>query len=407
MRRLVLIGGGHAHLEVLREAATRRFAGTELLLVSPYAHHHYSGMVPGFLQSTYAERDLAFDLPALCRAAGGQFREAYAERIDPAGQWVDVDGTRMECDVVSADVGSSPAGIREVHGAQEHAFTVRPMTRAVALERQLAHLAAFTGAATCATTVCVVGGGAAGVEVSLAIWRRLNTAGRVAEVTLVDRTGELLSEYPPAVRQTVARLFAERGIHTRTGRAVTAVMANSVVLDTGAVVPSALTVWLTGAVPTALTDASSLPKDAGGFWLVDETLRSVGGGHVWGAGDCIAIRGHSSMPKAGVYAVRQGPVLAANLRTASEVGPTVSDARYVRYVPQRDFLAILNTADGRALLRWHGVITHARWAWWLKDVIDRRFMAKYRVDPTAGAVQSTAPEREIRPAIAHLKERAP
>lgn len=195
MRRLVLIGG---------QATTRRFAGAELLLVSPYAHHHYSGMVPGFLQSTYAERDLAFDLPALCRAAGAQFREAYAERVDPAGQWVDVDGTRMECDLVSADVGSSPAGLHEVRGAQEHAFTVRPMSRAVALERQLAHRADSTGAAHRETAVCVVGGGAAGVEVSLAIWRRLNTAGRVAALTLVDRTAELLSDYTPAVRQTVA-----------------------------------------------------------------------------------------------------------------------------------------------------------------------------------------------------------
>jgi len=87
MQRLVLIGGGHAHLEVLRQTAARRFAAAELLLVSHYAHHDFSAMVPGFLQGTYAERDLAFDLPALCRAAGARFREAYAERVDPAGRW--------------------------------------------------------------------------------------------------------------------------------------------------------------------------------------------------------------------------------------------------------------------------------------------------------------------------------
>ena len=249
--------------------------------------------------------------------------------------------------------------------------------------------------------------GAAGVEVALAIWRRLNAAGRKAEVTLVDRTAELLSDYTPAVRQTVARLFAKRGIHTRTGRAVTAVATDSVVLDTGEVVPSALTIWLTGAVPTALTADSALPKDERGFWLVDETLRSVGGAHVWGAGDCIAIRGHPSMSKAGVYAVRQGPVLAANLRTAAERGSTVSDARYMRYVPQRHFLAILNTADDCALLRWRGVTAHARWAWWLKDVIDRRFMAKYGVEATDGAVQAAALQRETRPTAARFEERAP
>lgn len=178
---------------------------------------------------------------------------------------------------------------------------------------------------------------------------------------------------------------------------MTAVAADSVVLETGEVVPSALTIWLTGAVPTALTAASALPKDERGFWLVDETLRSVGGGHVWGAGDCIAIRGHPSIPKAGVYAVRQGPVLATHLRTAAEVGPTVSDARYARYAPQRYFLPILNTADSHALRRWHGITAHARGAWWLKDAIDRRFMAKYRIRVTDGAVQGGA--RASHPAV--------
>lgn len=390
MQRLVLVGGGHAHLEVLRQAAARRFAGAELLLISPYAHHHYSSMVPGFLQGTYAERDLAFDLPALCRAAGARFHEAHAERVDPAGRWVEVDGARLECDLVSADVGSAPAGIYDVPGVQEHAFTVRPMSRAVALERYLGEAAIASARLSTdrsgrTTTVCVVGGGAAGVEVSLAVWRRLIEDGCEAAVTLVDRSAELLPDHAPALRQTVARLFASRGICTRTGSAVTRVTADSVVLETGDAVPSALTIWLTGAIPTTLTADSALPKDKQGFWLVDETLRSIAGGSVWGGGDCIAIRGYPLVSKAGVYAVRQGPVLAANLRTAAESVPSRSSVRYARYVPQRQFLAILNTADDRALLNWRGYTTHARWAWWLKDAIDRRFMAKYRVQVTEGA----------------------
>ena len=257
------------------------------------------------------------------------------------------------------------------------------MTRAVALERRLGEVVASARFSTDrpgpTTAVCIVGGGAAGVEVSLAVWRRLIEAGCAAAVTLVDRSAELLPDYGAALRQTVARLFASRGICTRVGSAVTRVTANSVVLETGDAVPSALTIWLTGAIPTTVTAHSALPKDERGFWLMDETLRSVAGGAVWGGGDCIAIRGYPWVSKAGVYAVRQGPVLAANLRTAAECVPSGSRFRYARYVPQRHFLAILNTADDRALMRWHGITAHARWAWWLKDAIDRRFMAKYRV----------------------------
>lgn len=382
MRRLVLIGGGHAHLEVLRRLAARPPSRADVLLVSPYAHHHYSGMVPGYLQDTYAEQDLAFDLPALCRAAGARFREAAAECIDPGGRWVDVGGERIECDLVSADVGSAPGGIDDVPGAREYALTVRPMTRAVALKRRLDEIVADDASPR---AVCVVGGGAGGVEVAFAVRRRLDEAERSAAVTLVDRAPALLGDYAPRARHLVDRLFAARGVGVVTGRAVTCVTADAVVLDSGDAVPSTLTIWLTGAAPTALTAASDLPKDDRGFWLVDETLRSVGGGAVWGGGDCVSIRAHPEVAKAGVYAVRQGPVLAANLRTALEAGVA---ARMRPYVPQPHFLAILNTADGRALLRWHGLTAHTRWAWWLKDTIDRRFMAKYQAKYQRAAVTS-------------------
>lgn len=129
MRRLILVVGGHAHLEVLRQAAARRFVRSELVLVSPYPLHHYSGMVPGYLQGTYAEGDLAFDLPAISRAGGVRFVEASVERVDPEGRWAEVDEAHLACDLVSSDVGGAPAGYDKVPGAHEHSVTVRPITK--------------------------------------------------------------------------------------------------------------------------------------------------------------------------------------------------------------------------------------------------------------------------------------
>ncbi len=408
MRRLILIGGGHAHLEVLRQAAARRFAGGELVLVSPYPHHHYSGMVPGYLQRTYAEADLAFDLPALCRAAGARFVEASADRVDPDGSWVAVDGVRLACDLVSADVGGAPAGYDHVPGAREHSWTVRPITRAIALRHRLddhddgsgpTAPGAATGPGATARSplaACIVGGGAAGVEVALAVRRRLSESRRPAEVTLVDRAPALLGEFSPGVRDRVARLLAERGVRVESGHAVAHVSADAIRLDSGESIPSTFTVWLTGAAPTALTAATDLPVDDRGFWLVDGALRTVRGGAVWGAGDCVTLRDHRWVPKAGVYAVRQGPVLAANLRVAVERGPGAPAHAFRRYVPQRHYLALLNTADGRALLRWHGLTAHTRWAWWLKDRIDRRFMAKYRIGHVRASASLAAAEVRAR-----------
>jgi selenide,water dikinase len=146
-------------------------------------------------------------------------------------------------------------------------------------------------------------------------------------------------------------------------------------LADGRRVPSTVTVWLGGAAPVALTRNSGLPKDAQHFWLVDSTLRSIGGAPVWGAEDCIALRDFPWVPKAGVYAVREGPLLAENLRAALAGAP---DHGATSYHPQQSYLSILDTADGRAIMRWKGHVHCGRAAFWLKSYIDSLFVRRYQ-----------------------------
>lgn len=371
-RRLVLLGGGHAHLEVLRQAAQRRFDGGEILVISPSAHAHYTGMVPGFVQGRYAERALTFDIAALARAAGATFREARAAEVSADGRAVALEGGDIvPCDLVSADVGSVPAGMHSVPGAETHTFGARPLTRARAL---VAAVEAVIAGSTRGASVCVVGGGAGGVEIALAVRARAEHAGTRLPVTLLDGGQELLGEFEPAMRRRAAGVLAARDIAVRIGDDAVAVDDTHVTLASGVRIASTITVWLTGAAPTALTRCSRLPADRRGFWEVDSTLRSVNGAPVWGAGDCVSLRDHPWVPKAGVYAVREAPVLAANLRDAVLGGPAA--ARHT-YTPQRSYLAILDTADGRALLRWKRLVLHGRPPLWLKRFIDRRFVRRY------------------------------
>ena len=366
----MLVGGGHAHLEVLRALARNFPRGAEVVLVSPSPEHHYSSMVPGFLQQQYAEPELAFDLPALCRAAGARFVEAPARRVDGAARTVELDGATMEFDVASLDVGSDPAGL-DVPGARVHAHAVRPMSRCRVLADALAALAADAPGES--TPVCVVGGGAAGAEIAWAVHRRLARAGHRPHVTLVEREPQLLPQYAAPARRRARALLEQRGERLVVGGDVAAVARDAVTLAGGEQVASSLTVWLTGAAPNEVVRRSALAKDPRGFVLVDAGLRDAGGAPVWGAGDCVTPASHPDTPKAGVYAVREAPVLAENLRAACEGRPATR-----RYVPQSHFLAILNTGDGRALLRWHGVLSHSRAAWRLKDWIDRRYVRRYQ-----------------------------
>ena len=374
MRRLLLLGGGHAHLAVLRELARRPLGRTcEVVLLSPSPTHHYSGMVPGFLRGHYAERELAVDLRALCRAAGAHFMGASAEGVDGHARVVRTSDRALEFDLASLDVGADAAALDDVPGARDHAHAARPIARALDLERALAALATRPPGGV-PPAACVVGGGAAGVEVALAIHARLRERHRAPAVTLVERAPTLLPAAPPRARRLVERLLADRGVAVRTGADVRRVTADALLLATRESIDSALTVWLTGAAPLPLLRRSALPTSPDGWLLVDPTLRAVDGAPVWGAGDCVTLRHAPATPKAGVYAVRAGPILAHNLRAAIEGG------RPRPFLPRREVLALLDTADGRALLRWRQLVLLGRPAWWLKRSIDRRFVDAYRLD---------------------------
>ncbi len=334
------------------------------MLISPYKHHHYSSMVAGYLQGTYREAELAFDLVALCRRAGARFIEAKAERIDSAERTVEAGGEQISFDLASLDVGSDPVGIN-TPGVVQHAYTVRPMTRALELKRAV--MALNTNPA-----VCVVGGGAGGVEIALAIHRMISNASLNADVTVLERDAKILAEHDNRTRARAVHILHDLGIRIRTNALVARVSHNDILVEPVETLPSDLTVWLTGAAAPGLLAGCDLPKDDEGFLLVDRTLRAVDGSPVWGAGDCVTLRDFPRTPKTGVYAVREAPVLAFNLRAALGGEPPMP------YTPQSHSLALLNTADGKALLIWRFLGRHSRGAWWLKDYIDRAFMRKYQ-----------------------------
>ncbi len=368
MRRVILVGGGHAHLEVLRRCVEDGIPdGVEVVLISPLPFHVYTGMVPGYLHGAYEAGSITFDLPAICRAGGVRYSEASVDRVSGPRQFVDA-GARMEFDVASLDVGSIPSGALDP-AICEHAAFVRPLPQLLSLDARLAALK--RASADRVPVVTVVGAGAAGIEVALAIKARLSTSGRAVIVSLRDESPEVLPGFPESLRRRARSILDTAGVQIATGERVTSVAARSIGLADGTRVESHLTVWLTAATPAPVLSASDLPLDPDGFFCVDRQLRSTDGSPVWGAGDCVTLAYAPKIARAGVYAVREGPVLAHNLWAS------IGSREMRAYIPQADFLMALDTADGKALLRERGVISHSRWALWLKRWIDRRFVARY------------------------------
>lgn len=368
--RLLLVGGGHTHLEILRRIALEGLPGAELTLVSDCSRHHYSGMVPGFVAGIYSEAEIAFDLPALAARAGGTFLEAKATGLDPSRQAVRLEnGAEAEYDFVSFGIGSATRGSGK-DAVGENAELVKPIHRAVALRRKAEDLLA--GNARKPLRAAVVGAGAAGVELACALAALSDRAGRARQITILEASDRILAGYSRRFVWKTRAVLKKKRVSVKTGARVRSICSGSVELEDGSRLSSDLTVWLTGPEAYPIFRDSGLPLDEHGFLLTDDGLRSLGDPRIHAVGDCGTLANYRQTPKAGVYAVREGPVLWESLKSALTGGSPP------RYKPQKGFLSILNTADGKALLRYGPIVSYSRWAWWLKDRIDRAFMRKYQ-----------------------------
>jgi selenide,water dikinase len=367
--RLLLVGAGHVHLEILRRLALEPTPELETTIVSLEERHFYSGMTPGYLARQYTAVEITFDVQAIARRAGARCVIGSAARLDPVTRQVVLqDGRTLPYDLVSFNIGSLLA---DSDGpAAEHAERIKPLHRVARLKERLDALAA--GDRTRPARVVVIGAGAGGVEVAFAAAATLDRTGRAREVTVVDRSPRILNDYGEPFQRLAERALAALGIRLRLGVAVTAAAADQVVLEGETPLPSDLTVWLTGPHGAPLLRASGLPTEPRGFLWIEDTLRSVADPRVFAVGDCGTFTQFPAIAKSGVYAVREAPILWHNLLASARGQPLMS------YRPQRSFLSILNTADGRALLRYNCFRSWSRWAWWLKDRIDRGFMRRYQ-----------------------------
>jgi pyridine nucleotide-disulfide oxidoreductase family protein len=365
MKSLLLLGAGHAHAQVLRDWAARPLHDVELTVVSPSALAPYSGMVPGWLAGSCAFEDICIDFAALARAAGARLLEDEVIACDAGQKQVMLrSGTVLGADVLSINIGSTlrpPA----VAGAQ--VLAMRPLgALRERWETRLSALAMDTLQGP--LTLTVVGGGAAGVETLLCAHAHLRAMCPQRPITprLITRSPALLQGMSPMASRLAQQALAARGAELHLG----------VGFDDAPSAPTTnehLVLWATGAQAHHWPARSGLATGDDGFIRIDAQLRSVSHPCVLAVGDCAqwGALGEPGLPKAGVYAVRMGPVLANNLRAALGRGS------WQTYTPQRRYLALLATGDGAAIATWGPLAARGRWAWRWKDRIDRGFIAGF------------------------------
>ena len=373
MRRLVMVGAGHAQLHLLEGLALGRVRADAPVLISAHQHQAYSGMVPGWLTGRYEEPALSIDLAALAARAGCRFIESEVRRIDANGRSLALaDGRTESWDVLSLAIGSVAGGL-DVPGAADTAFTLRPMGRARAILPALQ--AATRRLGDRPIRIAVVGGGAAGFEAACALRARLRRDALPGTVTLVDAGQHLLANHHPAARAAATGVLARLGIGTALGARITGVDSRGLATAAGAFIPADVVVWTAGAAPSPILASAGFTLDDRGFVLVDAQLRSVSHPDVLVSGDAAGLEGHPATPKSGVHAVREGPVLQHNVRALCGDSPPRA---LRRYVPRPTTLALLDCGDRTAILSYGSLALDGRWVARLKDAIDGRFVARFQ-----------------------------
>jgi pyridine nucleotide-disulfide oxidoreductase family protein len=373
MKRLLLVGAGHAHAQVLLELAAAPPAhGIDVTLVSPAPLAPYSGMVPGWMAGHYRWDQCCIDFAALCRSAGAVFRVDSAIGLDPASSRLRLaGGEQLAYEVLSLDIGSTsnpPAiGLAQV-------LPMRPLSRL--RERWDALREAVRALPPGAThRIVVVGGGAAGVESLLATRRQLaRWAPHVAfDYVLATQGAGLLPALAPSAANKLAAHFEAHGIALVQNFEAAQFDAGAVVSRDGRRLPADVVLWAAGAVAHAWPNGSGIAQDSAGFIQVDSTLRSLSHPNIFASGDCASLP--TAVPKAGVFAVRMGPVLAHNLRAAL-------DGRHLQtFAPQKRNLVLLGTGGEHAVAAWGPLSWQGHWVWRWKRRIDLRFLRKYNGAP--------------------------
>ncbi len=392
LRDIVLVGGGHTHVGVLRNFAMNPMPGVRLTVVCRDTHTPYSGMLPGYVAGHYTYDEVHIDLRRLAEFAGARFFRSEVVGLDrQAHQVLCSDRPAVRYDRLSINIGSTPK-LNDAGGQGTRAVAVKPIRQFN--ERWLALLARVQTRPG-PMHIALVGGGAGGVELLLAMQHRLrhelSLLGQdpnALKFSLFTRGASVLPTHNRSVQQRFTRTLRSRGVALHVNAAVTAVDDQGFTTIDGKHHLADEVIWVTRARGADWLKDTGLALDADGFIEVTDTLQTVTDADIFAAGDIATMVNHPR-EKAGVFAVRQGPPLARNLRL------TLEDKPLRDYHPQRKWLALISTGDRYAVASRGGFSAAGAWLWRWKDHIDRRFMAKFNDLPAMQDKASALPQSAV------------
>jgi NADH dehydrogenase FAD-containing subunit len=373
-KHFLLVGAGHAHLSILKNLNIFFLQGHQVIVISPETYHYYSGMGPGMLSGKYRPQQIRFHVEKMVTDQGGHFIRDEVVHIDPRKQTVQTTKHgNISYDIVSFNTGSYvpyPENVKNFN-RENFIFPVKPIRNLLFAKNKLISLLKRKK-----PKIVVVGGGAAGVEMATNLRALAENFGQKTDIIIVAG-GKFLNQFNDRFREAAKTILRQLGINLLEGPNVESISYPRVTLNNGISLQCDMVIWAVGISPSSLFKDSGLPTGHDDGLLVNEYLQSISFPNIFGGGDCISFN-KQPLEKVGVYAVRQNPILLKNMNNFSGGKPLI------RFVPQKDFLTILNMGNGQGLLKWKSFVFKGKAAFQLKDFIDQRFMKKFQISNERG-----------------------
>ncbi|MEG0069692.1 MAG: FAD-dependent oxidoreductase [Cetobacterium sp.] len=361
---LLLVGGGHAHVYLINKIIKEK-QKFKTILVSSSQYQFYSGMASAYIENIYSDNDIIFDLKKLCKLGEIEFFEEKVIEIDPENKNVILkSGKKIDFDVVSFDTGSE-LKIDNKYLDKEKIIGIKPLTNLKKIKEKLGDLKLKE------VRFLVIGAGAAGIELSLAIKELEKKMNKKIEVHIVDRSDMLLPTFPKKVQEVVKEKIYKSNVILHLNEEVKEIKDTQLITKKGLTLDYDLILWAGGPVSNQMYKDAGMSVDEKGYMVVNQFLQNIDFEYIFGAGDCISIQNFSQMKKVGVYAIKEAPYLWRNILNYFYCKSLES------YTPQNEFLLIISLGNQKGILSYKKFVLNGSLAWKLKNYIDKGFMKKF------------------------------
>ncbi len=365
---LILLGGGHSHLSVLKYFAMHPIAGLSVTLVNKNIMSGYSGMMPGYIAGKYNENEIQINLANLCQYANARLIPQEVIGLDTNNQIIKLKNKRnIKYDTLSINIGGEQS-LNEINGAKRFAHSIKPISNLI---NQINLLKNYFSDMENAEIV-IIGGGAGGIEIALSINNFISSFQKIKNknITIICRNKNLIPNHNHLTQYNLKQYLIKQNIKFITDDSVIKIMKNKVLTEKGLSIKSNLNLLVTSISPAKWLSSSKLNLTDDGFIKINHYLQTNEYHNIFAAGDISSIENHN-LPKAGVYAVRQGPVLAKNLHSH------ILKKHLIKYKPQTTFLSLIGNGKDFAIASWWKLSISGKLVWVLKDFIDRSFIKKF------------------------------